>query len=325
MVNVYNSKVSSTKDYLEYLYNSSFNRSKYLGDEEVIKVCDKVGVFKLKGYVKEINQQVIKNIDELLAIYLFDRYFSKIIFDLSSRIEFKLKSVLINECYKRTNNNFFYLIKKNHKWDNYSIDIATIKNWEAHTFEMSEREAYSHYILYYLQNFDFISNKNKYLQNISLIDIDDSKYNYPPFKYLIESATLGCVISFIRSLRIGSTDIYAKTASNFGLGNNNKFLNYLKRLNEIRNRVAHGGRIFNRTFRSATGVGRYQILRKKINNHKSLDVYLFLFFMLNELDEYKDFESFKNVQIRKLFEEFKKDYISNNESFGLIKAIKKRV
>lgn len=77
MVNVYNSKVSSTKDYLEYLYNSSFNRSKYLGDEEVIKVCDKVGVFKLKGYVKEINQQVIKNIDELLAIYLFDRYFQR--------------------------------------------------------------------------------------------------------------------------------------------------------------------------------------------------------------------------------------------------------
>lgn len=50
----------------------------------------------------------------------------------------------------------------------------------------------------------------------------------------------------------------------------------------------------------------------------------FLFFMLNELDEYKDFESFKNVQIRKLFEEFKKDYISNNESFGLIKKLSKK-
>ncbi len=161
------------------------------------------------------------------------------------------------------------------------------------------------------------------LQNILLININDGEYNYPPFKYLIESATLGCVISFIRSLKIGNTDIYSKTASNFGLGKNDKFLNYLKRLNEIRNRVAHGGRIFNRTFRSATGVGKYQLLRKEINNHKSLDVYIFLFFMLNQLNEYKNIEEFKNIQIKKLFIGFKKDYISNKESFYLLEKLKK--
>lgn len=323
MTNIYNNNVSTTKDYLEYLYNNKFQKSKYLKDEEVIKICDNAGVFKLKGYVKEIKHQSIKNIDDVLAIYLFDRYFSKIIFDLSSRIESRLKSILINECYKRTNNNFFYLIAKNHKWTNYSIDIPTIKNWKVHTSSMSQTEAYSHYILFYLQNYNFNSNRNMHLQNTSLINIDDREYNYPPFKYLIESATLGCVISFIRSLKIGNTDIYSKTATNFGLGNNDKFLNYLKRLNEIRNRVAHGGRIFNRTFRSATGVGKYQLLRKKINNHKSLDVYIFLFFMLNQLDEYKSIEEFKNIQIKKLFIEFKEDYISNKESFGLLEKLEK--
>lgn len=319
----YNNSVSTTKDYLKYLYSIGFNKSKYLTDDDVINICDKVGVFKFKGYVKEVKHLSIKNIDDALVMYFFDKYFSKILFDLTSRIETRLKSILINECYKRTNNHFFYLVNKNHKWSNYNIDVPTIKNWEILRNPISQREAYSHYILFYLQNYSFSDNKNKYLQNTTLINVDDTKYNYPPFKYLVESATLGSIISFIRSLKIGSTNVYIQVAGNFGLGGNNVFLNYLKRLNEIRNRVAHGGRIFNRTFRSATGIGKYRAFRKNIDNHKSLDIYLFLFYMLNELEEYKDINEFKKVKVKNLFTEFKKDYVTNIDSLGLLGKIEK--
>lgn len=324
MASSYNGAVATTKNYLKYLYQSGFNKSKYLSDDEVIDICNKIGVFKLKGYVKEIKHLLQKNIDDVLFIYLFDKYFSKVLFDLTSRIETKLKSVLINECYKRTNNHFFYLIEDNHKWNNYTIDIPTIKNWKIHTAPMNQAETYSHYILFYLQNYDFHLNQSRYLGSSNLIDIDPETYNYPPFKYLIESATLGSVITFIRSLKIGSTDIYNKTASHFGLGSNQVFKNYLERLNEIRNRVAHGGRIFNRTFRSATGVGKYQAFRIGIDNHKSLDVYIFLFFMLNQLENYTTMQDFKKHEIKKLFRDFRKNKITNKESFGLIKKYKRK-
>lgn len=320
----YSNSVSTTEIYLNYLYNNGFNHSKYLTDNEVIEVCDRIGVFKFKGYVKEIKRLSDKNIDDALLMYFFDKYFSKILFDLTSRIETKLKSVLINECYKRTSNHFFYLMERNHKWNNYKIDIPTIKNWEILTRTIPPTEAYSHYILFYLQNYNFNDNRNMYLQNITLINIDDTKYNYPPFKYLIESATLGSVNSFIRSLKIGTTDMYIQVAGKFGLGRNQVFLNYLKRLNEIRNRVAHGGRIFNRTFRSSTGIGKYQSFRVNIDNHKSMDIYLFLFFMLNQLENYNDMKEFYNHQVKKLFREFKKDYISNRDSLGLIKKYKRK-
>lgn len=320
----YNNNISTTEDYLNYLYSNGFKKSKYLTDNDIIDICNNIGVFKLKGYIKEIKHLQIKNIDDALLMYFFDKYFSKILFDLSNRIETKLKSILINECYKRTSNHFFYLIERNHKQNNYRIDFPTIRNWEILVSPISRREAYSHYILFYLQNYDFSSNKNIYLQNIPLINIDDTRYNYPPFKYLIESATLGSVISFIRSLKIGSTDIYVQVAGNFGLGGTPIFLNYLKRLNEVRNRVAHGGRIFNRTFRSATGIAKYQSFRTTIDKHKSMDVYLFLFFMLNQLENYNDMREFKKYQVKKLFREFKKDYISNKDSLGLIKKYKKK-
>lgn len=314
----YSGNISNTEDYLINLYSKGFNKSKYLLDADIVSICENAGIFKLKGYVKEVKHLTNKNIDDVLIIYLFDRYFSKILFDLTSRIESKIKSTLISECYNRTTNHFFYLVKNNHKWDDYKIDFPTINNWKIHTTQMSQSETYSHYILYYLQNYNFQSNKALYLQNTNIIEIDDTKYNYPPFKYLVESATLGSVIAFIKSIKIGNTDIYSKVASNFGLGSNDVFKHYLERLNEIRNRVAHGGRIFNRTFRSATGIGKYRKLRKKINNHKSLDVYIFLFFMSNQLENYNNLEQFKQEQIETLFEDFKNDTITNEESFKLI-------
>lgn len=314
----YSGVVSSTQKYINHLYNDGFNQSQYLSNHEIITICENAGIFKLKGYVKEVKHLKNKNIDDVLIIYLFDRYFSKILFDITSRIESKIKSTLITECYKRTTNHFFYLMKKNHKWQNFKVDIPTINNWKIHTTQMSQAETYSHYILFYLQNYNFQSNKSLYLQNTNIIDIDDTKYNYPPFKYLVESATLGSIIAFIKSVKIGNTDIYSKMASNFGLGSNDVFKHYLERLNEIRNRVAHGGRIFNRTFRSATGIGKYRKLRSKINNHKSLDVYIFLFFLSHQLEKYNNLNEFKQEQIEKLFCDFKNDTLSNTESFNLI-------
>ncbi|MEA2018407.1 MAG: Abi family protein [Campylobacterota bacterium] len=322
MSNSYSGIVSTTEDYLNYLYSYGFYKSKYLKDSEIITICNKAGVFKLKGYVKEISHLSQKNIDDVLIVYLFDRYFSKTLFDLTVRIESKLKSILISESYKRTSNHFFYLMETNHKWNDYNIDFPTISNWKVRTDIRNPIETYSHYILFYLQNYNFTMNQRRYLNNSSLINIDDTQYNYPPFKYLIESATLGSVISFIRSLKIGTTDIYSKVADNFGLGSNHVFKNYLERLNEIRNRVAHGGRIFNRTFRSATGIGKYRTFRLGINNHKSLDVYLFLFFMLNKLEGYNSMNEFKQDQLKNIFEEFKQDFISNKESFELLNKYK---
>lgn len=323
----YNGDMAVTSDFINYLYNSQkFSQSKYLTNEEVIKICDSIGVFKLKGYVKEIRYLNQKNIDDVLFIYFFDKYFAKVLFDLTIRIESKLKSILINECYSLTQNHFFYLEKRNHKWNNYRIDFATIKNWEVQNNDKNASEQYKHYILYYLQNYDFTSNKKRYLNNRELITNieDESKYNYPPFKYLIESATMGSVISFIQSLKINNKHLNKKVSHHFGIGHNDVFKNYLERVNEIRNRVAHGGRIFNRTFRSATGIGKFQSFRKNINNHKSLDVYLFLYYMLNQLESYKNFEDFKRKELSRLFAEFKKDKVSYDESFKLIKKYNKK-
>ena len=65
---------------------------------------------------------------------------------------FKLKSILISESYKRTSNHFFYLMETNHKWNDYNIDFPTISNWKVRTDIRNPIEAYSHYILFYLQN-----------------------------------------------------------------------------------------------------------------------------------------------------------------------------
>ena len=318
----YSGDMAITCDFINYLYNNqNFSQSKHLNNEEVIKICDNIGIFKLKGYIKEIRYLNDKNIDDVLFIYFFDKYFAKILFDLTIRIESKLKSILINECYALTKNHFFYLEQRNHKWNNYKIDFATIKNWEVQiqSIDSNISEEYKHYILFYLQNYDFISNKKSYLDNRELItNIDENRYNYPPFKYLIESATLGSIISFIQSLKINNQNIDKKVSYHFGIGQPSIFNNYLKRLNEIRNRVAHGGRIFNRTFRSTKGIRKFQSFRKNINNHKSLDVYLFLYYMLNKLESYNNFEDFKAKELSRLFVEFKKDKVSNDESFQLI-------
>lgn len=320
----YSGHVSTTQAFINHLYDDkNFRQSSYLAEDQVIEICNNIGVFKLKGYVKEIRYLAEKNIDDVLFIYFFDKYFSKVLFDLTIRIEAKIKSILISECYALTQNHFFYLEKENHRWDDYSIDIPTLKNWKI-LDDSNSPERYQHYMLFYGQNYDFISNKRRYLGNRPLLDsCEEEEYNYPPFKYLIESATMGSVKSFIQSLKINAQNIDTKVSHHFGIGNSQVFQNYLARLNEIRNRLAHGGRIFNRTFRSATGIGKFQSFRTDINNHKSLDVYLFLYYILNKLEDYDSFGDFMSKKMVIMIQEFRKDRVTNEESFMLISKYSK--
>ena len=225
-------------------------------------------------------------------------------------METKLKAILIEKYYNATKNHFDYLVKDNHIWSNFKLDIPTISNWKYSNINKNTKEHYTHYIQFYLVNYNFLANKEKYLKSKELIDIDLS-INYPPFKYLIESATLGMTISFIRSLEINTHNLLKLVSKEFGIYNQSLFINYLNRLNEIRNRVFHGNRIFNRTFRSIKGTGNFKRLRVYLNNHKIIDVYLFLVYMLNGLDDVNSYTEFKRLYITNTFIEFKKSRFYN--------------
>ena len=60
---------------------------------------------------------------------------------------------------------------------------------------------------------------------------------------MIESATLGGIIHFIKYLKIGSFDVLKEVASAFNINQASNFEAYLEELNEIRNRSAHRERI----------------------------------------------------------------------------------
>ncbi|MEA3512762.1 MAG: hypothetical protein U9R37_04080 [Campylobacterota bacterium] len=76
----YSGNISNAENYLNYLYTNGFNKSKYITDNDVIGLCNKIGIFKLKGYVKEIKHLEIKNIDDVLVIYLFDKFLTRVFF-----------------------------------------------------------------------------------------------------------------------------------------------------------------------------------------------------------------------------------------------------
>lgn len=322
----YHGTMSDTQNYLTHLYHSDFQISKYLKEEQIIKIFDTIGIFKLKGYVREFRNIPNKSIDELITIVYFDKFLSKIFFDLSSRVETKLKSILIKECYAHTTNHFFYLKNNHHSKPDFKLDYVTLENWKIReTMTSNLNENYSHYILHYLGNHTFIDNKSSYLSKDILINIDEEKYNYPPFKYFVESASLGCIISLINSLKLGNTQIKNIVSSSFGYGKNfEKFKHYLYRLREVRNRTAHGERIFNRTFRSVTGINNFRIIRGNINQHKSMDIFLFLIYMLNDLEQINTFYDFKKYHIDGIFRTFKKDCISNKETNNLLKKLRRK-
>jgi len=344
-MNSYNYRNRDVESFLNILYNEGLEKSKYLTDTEVVEILTNIGIFKFKGYCYAFKNRS-HSIDDILMIYFFDKYLTRIIMDLTSTIETKLKTTLVELCYKRLktlakkdknrNNPFFYLFKRNYKRildanghrmvdrrgkvKEFKINAVTEGNWKS-IENINEEESYSHYNLYYKNKYQVDLNLTKYLGRATLITMRKD-INYPPFHYLIESATLGGVIQFIKYLKIGSFDVLQQVSLSFNIRQGSNFEAYLERLNEVRNRAAHRERIFNRSYRSITRSGEFSILSSSIHKHKFIDVYLYFFFMLDRLENFKTIEIFKEQEIERLFKNFKDDYYLQMDSKMLIKNLK---
>lgn len=333
----YNYRNINVQSFLNIHYNEGLERSKYLSDSNIEEIVTNIGIFKFKGYGYAF-KSTPHSIDDILMVYFFDKYLTRIIMDLTSSIETKLKTTLVEVCYKQLktlprndksrNNPFFYLIQRNHNRTldrngnitRFKINGVTEGNWKT-SIDRNRHESYSHYNLYYKDKYNIALNCTRYLSSTITINMRVD-INYPPFHYLIESATLGAVIHFIKSLKIGSFDVLQKVASSFNINQGLNFIPYLERLNEVRNRAAHRERIFNRSYRSITRVGDLSSLSSTLNEHKYLDVHLYFFFMLNRIDEVKNIEAFKKDEIERLFRNFKKDFYIRKDSKMLTKKIK---
>lgn len=338
----YTHNIGSIKNYIQQIYNDGLSNSKYLENDEIVQLVSSIGLFKFKGYVRAFkNNMSNHSIDEALILYFFDKYLTRIVMDMTLSIETKLKTILVELCYgqikklpngnPQKDNPFFYLIQNNYKqvlsptgqMSNFYLNVGAVANWKNIQADQNLAETYLHYGLYYRNTYDFVTNQQHFLTGVSLMNIH-SNINYPPFHYLIESATLGTVIKIVKHLKIGNFDLLQKVANKFGVTNTNiNFEPYLDRLLEIRNRAAHGERIFNRSYRSITRIGHFSTLSQGLNNHKFLDVYLFLFFMLDKIDLFNNSNEFKKSEITRLFKNFKKDYFIRTESKRLNKLIKR--
>ena len=329
----YTHNIGSIKNYINQIYIHGLQKSKYFNDSEIEQLVSNIGLFKFKGYVRAYkNSMQSHTIDEVLIVYFFDKYLTRIVMDMTSSIETKLKTILVELCYKQIknlpannpnkNNPFFYLIQNNYKLiqkpdgttANFSLNKGSVSNWKNIQLNQNLAESYLHYGLYYRSTYVFNTNQLHFLSNQTLMNIY-ADINYPPFHYLIESATLGTVIMMVKYLNIGNFDLLQKVAAKFRVTNTNiDFEPYLDRLAEIRNRAAHGERVFNRSYRSINRTSHFNKISKEINNHKFIDVYLFLYFMLDRIDNFSSIEMFKEKEINRLFDNFKEDYFVANDS-----------
>jgi len=273
--------------YINSLYDDGLQKSEVLSDEEIQITITNIGIFKFKGYVKAFRDRLSDYaIDDILFLYNFDRKLSSHLLELTSRIEIKLKTYLIETTYTLTDNPFFYLISDNYKND-FNLSSDTLYNWEVKE-QKGKKELYPHYRDYYLDKYDFQSNDKTFLSGVKLIRLDKKNINYPPFHYLIESATLGTVIKLVSEITIDENDILKLVGKKFGILNPKVFISYLLRFKELRNRCAHNGRLFNRNYRSVKAIGKYKDIRKNIYDHRLLDVYYTLYFLLGDEGEFKN-------------------------------------
>jgi len=156
--------------------------------------------------------------------------------------------------------------------------------------------------------FKFKDNYEEYLKGQEFIELNKQKdINYPPFHYFIESATLGTVIHLLSKLMIEETSILKIIGRKFGVLKPEVFISYMLRVKELRNRCAHNGRIFNRNYRSVKAIGKYKSIRKGLYDHRLLDVYYTLYFLLgeetslqksNDLENRFIIENFKNENLK---------------------------
>lgn len=191
----YSYKRLTLDSYIELLYKEGFQKSKYEYDQ-LKEIIEEIGIFRFKGYVKAFRKDVSEyNIDDVLELYNLDRQISINLFKSTSQIEIKLKTYLIEIAYSLTNNPFFYLLKDSYV-DNFKLSDESIYDWEVKELKNKKNEIYLHYRDYYLGKYDFNSNKEKYLKDKILIDLNSNmNINYPPFHYFIENVTLGSLIN----------------------------------------------------------------------------------------------------------------------------------
>lgn len=338
----YTHSISSIKNYIQKIYTDGLGRSKYLSDADIEEMLTNVGLFKFKGYVRVYKDNMNKHsVDDVLMLYFFDKYITRIVMDITSSVETKLKTTLVELCYKQIkvlpnghpqkNNPFFYLIQDNYKTSvrdgrtiYFSLNYGSVSTWKDTEIDTNESESFLHYGLYYKNTYDFQVNKQHFLGGQRLMKLHNG-INYPPFHYFVESATLGTVIELVKYLKIGNYDVLQKVAAKFGVTNTNiDFTPYLKRLKELRNRAAHRERIFNRSYRSISRVSHFHTISQGLSDHKFMDVYMFLFFMMDKIDGFSSAKEFENDEIKRLFRGFKKDYLIRRDSRMLTKRIGKK-
>ena len=310
----YSHKRLNLDSYIELLYKEGFQKSKYEYDQ-LKEIIEEIGIFRFKGYVKAFRKDVSEySIDDVLELYNLDRQISINLFKSTSQIEIKLKTYLIEIAYSLTNNPFFYLLKDSYV-DNFKLSDESIYDWEVKELKNKKNEIYLHYRDYYLGKYDFNSNKEKYLKDKILIDLNSNmNINYPPFHYFIENVTLGSLINIISKLNVNDNSILKLLANRFGMYDKDVFLNYLLRLKELRNRCAHNGRLFNRNYRGVKAYGLHKNFRKYIYEHKLLDVYFSMQILLEKHYEINDTKNLEEIFVNDILnncDKKREDFIMN--------------
>ena len=297
----YKYKQLDIQTYISSLYCDGLQKSKTVEDSQIKEAASNIGLFKFKGYVKAFRNQLSHySIDDILYLYNFDRELSTSMFKIVSTIEIKIKTYLIEAVYELTNNPFCYLLQENYKSE-FKLANDSLYDWEVKETK-AKKELYPHYRDYYLNKYTFEDNCSAYLYDKELIKLDEKKdINYPPFHYFIESATLGTVINLLSKLYVEDNDILKLVGKKFGIFKPEVFISYLLRVKELRNRCAHNGRIFNRNYRSVKAIGKYKTIRKDIYDHRLLDVYYTIYFLLGKENELTNSDNLRNKFILENF------------------------
>jgi len=301
----YDYKKTNITNYITSLYHEGFKKSDKYQFDELAGLISDIGIFNFKGYAKAFRTNVSNHsIDDILALYNADGVVSSNMFALSSKVEVKLKSYIIESAYELVDNPFFYLLKESYIED-FTINDESIYDWEVKQPNPKlKSEIYLHYRDYYLAKYDFETNKQAYLLGKELIELNRARdINYPPFHYFVENMTLGALIKMISKMKIDDQSFLKIVANKFSMYDANVFLNYLLRLKELRNRCAHNGRIFNRNYRGVKAFGKHREFRKTIYEHKLIDVYYSLWLLLEGNNRF--------YTIDELIEQFRYDNFSD--------------
>ena len=288
----YDYKRLDISTYITSLYQDGFKTSTTYTNEKIVALILDIGLFKFKGYIKAFRTNISDySIDDVINLYTADREVSLNMFALSSKVEIKLKSHLIELVYELTNNPFFYLLKESYMED-FSLNGESTGDWEVKTPHPQQKtEIYQHYRDYYLTKYDFEDNEKEYLYHQELIELKDKNINYPPFHYFVENMTLGSLITMLSKLIINDKKILNLLGKRFNIQDSKVFLHYLLRLKELRNRCAHNGRIFNRNYRGVKAFAKHKNYREAIYEHKLIDVYYTLCYLLKLADNFKTVEN----------------------------------